>query len=299
MSQKPTIEIQQIDENHIKVKLNGEHFTTLNYNLFETANRLCLYPIITSSGIGATRNYPFEEIEGEKKDHIHHTGVWTAWGEVNKTDNWAFGNKKGRQIVQSAKIIQEENKIILDIEWTSPKGKLELKETRIITFHGQNNPRIIDFDIELTALQKKIKFGDTKEGGFLSLRVPTSMDVPRGGKIENARGGISNNQESEKNVWGKRAEWCDYSGEVEGKVIGSAILDHPNNINHPTYWHVRNYGLMTANPFGTSYFVDKKQKGTHTILKDETIRFRYRLIVHEGDAQQAQISRYFEEYLNN
>ena len=52
-------------------------------------------------------------------------------------------------------------------------------------------------------------------------------------------------------TWGKRAEWCDYYGPVEGQVVGIAIFDHPSNPAHPTWWHVRDYGLFAANPFGS------------------------------------------------
>ena len=48
----------------------------------------------------------------------------------------------------------------------------------------------------------------------------------------------------EKNDWGKRSNWMDYYGEVDGEKVGVAILDNPDNPRHPTYWHARAYGLF-------------------------------------------------------
>ena len=48
---------------------------------------------------------------------------------------------------------------------------------------------------------------------------------------------------------------------------GRTLMDAPTHYRwafFPTYWHVRNYGLMTANPFGISHFVGKKKDGTRT-----------------------------------
>jgi hypothetical protein len=32
------------------------------------------------------------------------------------------------------------------------------------------------------------------------------------------------------------------------------MFDHPQNPRHPTWWHVRDYGLFAANPFGKHDF---------------------------------------------
>ena len=69
-------------------------------------------------------------------------------------------------------------------------------------------------------------------------------DADKDGAIVNSYGG---SQEME--TWGKRAHWCDYVGPVNGKTVGITIMDSPGNFRYPTYWHVRDYGLMTANPF--------------------------------------------------
>ena len=34
----------------------------------------------------------------------------------------------------------------------------------------------------------------------------------------------SNDKSGEKEVWGQQADWCDYSGTIEGKAAGIRIL---------------------------------------------------------------------------
>ena len=101
------------------------------------------------------------------------------------------------------------------------------------------------------------------------------------GRISNAEG-----LEGERQLWGKPSKWCDYSGEVAGEKVGIAILDHPDNPRHPVRWHVRGYGLFAANPFGISVFTnDKSQNGAISIEPGKSLRYRYRVIIHPGDAK--------------
>ena len=97
---------------------------------------------------------------------------------------------------------------------------------------------------------KPVTLKDTKEAGLCSLRLPKPIsDNPT---LTNAAG-----QTGEKDTWGKPAPWCDISGQINGKPYGVAVLDHPSNPRHPTRWHVREYGLLSANPFGLHDY-DKK-----------------------------------------
>ena len=50
-----------------------------------------------------------------------------------------------------------------------------------------------------------MKFGDTREGGILSLRVNPLITVEEGELIENAYGVVN-----EGETGGKQAPWCDY-----------------------------------------------------------------------------------------
>jgi len=135
-----------------------------------------------------------------------------------------------------------------------------------------------------------VRLGDTKEGGVLSVRVAQSMEGRRGGRIRNAHGAVT-----EAETWGKRAAWCDYSGVVDGHTVGIALFDHPSNFRHPTYWHVRDYGLMTSNPFGLSFFEGQGHDGTHVIPAGANLTFRHRILIHAGDAATGDVR---DQYLN-
>ena len=98
-----------------------------------------------------------------------------------------------------------------------------------MTFYSDPQLRTIDFDITLSP-DETVKFGDTKEGMFaIRLAAPLEEEQPknipepkRTGKLVNAQ-----NKIGEKNVWGKRSEWADYSGQINGEPVGMAIFDHP------------------------------------------------------------------------
>jgi hypothetical protein len=167
----------------------------------------------------------------------------------------------------------------------------------VVTIYDTAGPRIVDFAITIKAGDSPVTFGDTKEGMF-GLRLASSMDVTRtvakkkvkgGGKITNAEG------ITDLEAWGKASPWVDYVGPVEGQILGVAILNHPESFRYPTTWHVRDYGLFAANPFGWHDF-GMKQPGEHTIPAGGSITFGYRVILHKGDTASANIPAEFQAY---
>jgi hypothetical protein len=99
-------------------------------------------------------------------------------------------------------------------------------------------------------------------------------------------------------TWGKRAAWVDYYGPVDGKTVGIAIFDHPSNPRHPTWWHVRDYGLFAANPFGLHEFEKKQPKGAGELIvpAGKTISFKYRFYIHSGDDKEAKVGEAYKAY---
>jgi hypothetical protein len=84
---------------------------------------------------------------------------------------------------------------------------------------------------------------------------------------------------------------------VEDREVGIAVFDHPHNLRYPTFWHVRDYGLMTANPFGLSYFPDGSGDGSYTLPAGEKLTFRYRVLIHAGGAELGGVGRRYLEWI--
>ncbi|MFW6189351.1 MAG: PmoA family protein [Planctomycetota bacterium] len=256
----------------------------------------CLYPLIGPFGHGVTRAYPQEEVEGDSTDHVHHRSLYTAWGEVNGSDNWGEGEGSGHMVhryFDAAESGPVFGRLVALNDWVDDDENRLMQDRVEYRFYNlPSSFRLIDVDVTFYASDGEVEFGDTKEGGILSVRVATPMEVNHTGTIRNAVGGTD-----EPETWGKRAAWCDYSGIVQGHRVGIAVFDHPSNLRHPTYWHVRNYGLMTANPFGLSFFVDENADGSYTLPGGGRIRFRYRVLVHAGDAAEGDVRRKYLQWI--
>lgn len=130
----------------------------------------------------------------------------------------------------------------------------------------------------------------------MALRLNEAMRLTRNRKP--AEGRIVNSEGLRDGAtWGKRAKWVDYYGPVEGQTVGVAIFDHPRNPRHPTHWHVRDYGLFAANPFGIHDF-EKKPDGTGDleVAAGQSVTWRYRFYFHRGDEQEAKVAERYAEY---
>jgi hypothetical protein len=280
----------KLDASQLHILLDEELFTI--YRFSDVPARPYFWPLYAPGGVPVTRAYPMrDDLENESKDHRHHRSLYIAFGSVNGTDNWSedegHGHTRHRNFYQLASGCVF-GRFSSESEWTDSAGSPILSQHLTVTVWNVASMRMMDIDILLAPVSAPVLFGDTKEGGLISARVASSMDVPRGGKIENSYGGVQ-----ERETWGKAAHWCDYSGMVEGKHIGIAILDHPDSFRHPTYWHVRNYGLFAANPFGLSDFTDGRKEGAFLLETGKTMRFSYRLLLHEGDAAAADVRGHY------
>ena len=250
--------------------------------------------------LAMTRNWPMKDTPGEEHDHQHHRSLWFAHGAVNGHDFWSEAKSFGKTVhddfleVSSGKdagVIKERNK------WVAADGTVVCTDERTLRFYnpGSASERVLDFDITLFASNGELTFGDTKEG-TMAVRLAETMRVR--GKV--GKGHIVNSEGvRDGKTWGKRANWCDYYGPVEGKTVGIAIFDHPQNPRHPTWWHVRDYGLFAANPFGQHDFqsLPDKNAGNLVVPAGKSITFRYRFYLHEGDDQQAKVAERYEQYV--
>ncbi len=294
----------------VSIEINGKPFGDF-YIAGKDVTKPYLWPLRAASGTYVTRMWPMETVSEEQKmledkliqnDHQHQRGMWFAHESVNKLDFW--NNEASYKTPNRGKILlkkagevksgKDKGSVATTFEWSAMAAGAPpiLTESRVMTFYADPKERMFDVDITLTALQQAT-FGDAKDGVFGIRMRPILIEGKGGtGHISNADA-----QVGEKQLWGKPSNWCDYSGEVNGEKVGIAILDHPENPHHPVRWHARAYGLFAANPFGLAAFTnDKSQSGAITIETGQSLRYRYRVIVHPGDAQSADIAGLWEKY---
>ncbi len=276
----------------VTIEVDGKLFA--EYQTMTGAKPI-VWPIIGPSGVEMTRTYPMRlGIKGEKQDHPHQRSLWFTHGEVNGINFWAETRGHG-SIIHTEWVKVEggpQATLITKNDWVGPDSKKQLEDERKLVFRVGENWRSIDCDITLKATDGPVQFGDTKEGS-LGIRLPTSMDVNSklGGKVINSEG------LTDDAAWGKPAPWVDYHGPVADQTVGVAILNHPTSFRYPTYWHVRNYGLFAANPFGLHDFTQSSEiDGAYTLPAGESFTLRYRFLFHMGDEKVGKVAEAFEAY---
>jgi hypothetical protein len=303
------VKLTRVGDQQIDIAIDGKPFSTLFFG--PDTMKPYMHPLRAADGKIVTRQWPMvDNIPGESHDHPHHKGLWFEHGDVNGLDFWAPESPGSSEFkaartylnkVVEVKSGKNSGTMTVIFDWKTPDGQPLITETRKTTIYDDPKLRILDFDITLKADQKAT-FGDTKEGTF-AIRLAQSLTEPAPpGKASNVTKGtglMTNSQgaQGEKNVWGKRANWVDYCGTVEGEKVGVAIFDHPGNPKHPTYWHSRSYGLHAANIFGEhDFYNDKSRNGSVTLEPGQTMRFRYRVVIHPGDSQEAGIAALYKKY---
>jgi len=284
----------------LRVEINGKLFTEY---FFKDVPRPYCYPLLGPSGMAMTRNAPMKEVAGEDRDHPHHRSFWFTHGNVNGLDFWTEGKEfckiahsKFTRISSGA----QEGVIQSSQEWLGKDGTPVCTDERTFRIYNRpDNERLFDYDITITAGKSDVTFGDTKEGS-MALRLAETMRLkPNKENAGKPTGHIVNSEGvRDAATWGKRAAWCDYYGPVDGKIVGAAIFDHPQNPRHPTWWHVRDYGLFAANPFGRHDFesLPDKTAGDLVIPAGKSVTFRYRIYLHEGDEKESKVAERYAEY---
>lgn len=284
-------------DTEINIRFDSELYATVK---FASSGRPVIYPIYGPGGVAMTRGFPFQDAGPfEKDDHDHQRSLWLTHGEVNGIDFWI--DDPGSGIIEvkrfrSKTLTGGASAIVMENTWKSADGKPIVEEIRQWTFHKEKNSRrIIDTDTKWIAKYGDVHFGDTKEGTF-GVRVPGIMkvDSKRGGRIVNAKGAKN------KEAWGKRSPWVDYHGPINEKTKGGIrIHDHPKSFNYPCRWHVRNYGLFAANPFGVYHFEGGKPTDGVNLAAGESMRVSYRTIFYVGPYDEKQATADAKEFADS
>ncbi|HEY1945517.1 MAG TPA: PmoA family protein [Bryobacteraceae bacterium] len=295
------VDLKNVDNDHIAITINGQPFS--DFYIGKNYPKPFLAPLRSATGLVVTRKYPIETVEGESRDHPHHRGLWVGYGAISQVNFWenepeskASGDNPTVKGLVKLKNLGElkpgkkSGSISAVFNWEAPGHGVMLQEDRTMTFYADKSMRVVDVDFVLTA-KTDVQFADTKEG-FFAIRLADSIAGKKGGLMTNSEGA-----QTEKDVWGKTADWVDYDGTVDGQKVGVAIFDSPESYNHPTRWHARDYGLFAANPFGVMEFDPKsKDKGGYDLAAGKALYFHYRVVIHAGDATKKELAKMYASY---
>ena len=300
------------DDKGLTINFDGKLFA--KYDL-HSANKPYLWPIMGPTGKSMTRAFPMEDSKLEKenqRDHPHHRGLLFGHENIETResiggDTWhekltyANSEKRAAKLRMLATIkhrefktldVNDDRAIVVQVcDYLDRDGKKFLEEERTLAFRASAETRTVDFEQKLIASDGDVVLHDRKDAG-LAIRVPASMaiDSKLGGHVINSEGEIDGD------AWSKPAKWCDYHGPVEGEHLGIALLNHPSSYRFPTRWHVRQYGLFAANPFGSKAFDDNFDDATTRLKQGDSIELKHRIIFHLGNTADAKIEEAWLQY---
>jgi hypothetical protein len=232
----------------------------------------------TFRGAQVTRNHPPQA--GDLQDHAAlHPGLWMAFGDLNGADNW-----RGQAKVLHDRFLElpqggaGRGGFAVENRYLNSAGDATIcRETRRLEFHVLPAGWLLVWDSVFFSHAGEFSFGDQEEMG-LGVRVATPLAVvsKQGGRIVDAEGRVNGRE-----IWGKSAAWCDNSGPLQGRHAGVTIFSHPENFR-PSWQHVRDYGLMVANPFGRKAFTGGEASRV-IVRPGEKLRLRFGVFVHESN----------------
>ena len=262
----------------IDILINNNLFTS--YVLSQDEKYPFFFPVNGPSNASVTSlrnaNYP------------HHSSLFFGCDRVNGGNYWQEGLERGQIISIRADIIESGNdKVIIENEciWRRPNANAPIKDTRKITITAPSKDLYqIDFDVTLEMLMDVII--EKTNHSLFSGRMDADLAVINGGTMIN-----SNSEKGEKETFGKKAAWIDFYGKRGDRQEGMAIMQHPSNEWYPAPWFTRDYGFFSPTPM----YWPQNDKETN-LKKGQTIKLKYRVLVHSGDTTTAKIAEQFEKY---
>ena len=320
---QPHVTIVRHDaQQRVDVLVDGKPFTSYIYSA--KVKKPVLFPLRTATGTIVTRGFPLEPRSGERADHPHQVGAWFTYGDVNGIDFWGYSDDTpANEVAQKGTIVHRaitrtadgagQAELAVTADWVMPDGSTILAEETRFIFRATADSRAIDRVTRWTARDRRVVFGDTKEGAF-GIRVARGLEQPSNEpevftdgsghrttvpKLDNA--GVTGQYRSSEgkvgdDVWGTRAPWVMLTGTVDREPVTLAILDHPTNPGYPTYWHARGYGLFAANPLGQAAFTDGKQRMALTLEPGRSVVFQHRILILSGNASPERVQSEYQQF---
>ncbi len=158
--------------------------------------------------------------------------------------------------------------------------------------------RAIDVDLTLTAMQDRVKLGGQTQlnKGYGGLTLRFGADPTHSGKTRSPKM-VADGKPIEKDLNHLVARWVDWTAVFDGpdgkplrQRSGAAVFVHPSHPPLPAAppeWIARTYGPINVAYPGLEMLA---------IPKDKPLRLRYRVWIHRGDAEPADVDGHYRAY---
>jgi hypothetical protein len=237
--------------------------------------------------------HPLYGLDGEvltddfPKDHVYHRGLYWAWSHITTGGKeYSLWDLRGIRTEFRRWLARETGNGVaaLGIEnvWIA-EGQDEVvrEQIRLRVHRATPQGRAIDVEATWTPIERPVTLQGAADKGYGGL---TLRFAPRTGTVIT----LPEGRAKEDTVMTRHA-WTDYSGSFQGAPgkSGAAIFVHPKHPDYPLQWVNRNYGMVAAGWPGTT---------PKTLAAGESVTCRYRIWIHRGTPELAEIQKEFEAF---
>jgi hypothetical protein len=275
-SERPAVGFEREGE-RLRITVGGEPAASYVFR-DETILRPYFAHVYAPGRISVTRSLP--PVEGtDPTDHATmHPGIWLAFGDINGVDFW---RNKGR--IEHERFLGEprgepgRGAFSVSNRYVARPGEPPVcTETCRVTILARPAGTLLILDSEFSSPAHDLAFGSQEEMG-LGVRVATPLAVKQGGRLLSSEG-----QSGERSIWGKPAAWCDASGTIGATHVGVTLMTDPATFGKG-WFHVRDYGLMVANPIERS-LRKQGEPAKLVVARGQTLRLRFGVLLHARPA---------------
>jgi hypothetical protein len=244
----------------------------------DRARSAYVHPLYGLDGEVLTDDFP--------RDHFHHRGLFWAWPHVKigekEYDLWmlkGIATKFERWLARQAG--PEGATLGVANGWYVGENKVMDEHVWIKVHPARDDRRAIDVELELTPQGAPITLAgaEGKSYGGLTLRFApgedTVINVPTGPTTDD--------------LYINRQPWTDLARRWPGRAepSGAAIFVAPDHPDYPPTWLTRHYGVLCLGWPGVT---------PQALAPGKTVRLRYRVWIHRGRPDAAQLGREYAEY---
>jgi hypothetical protein len=249
-----------------------------------------LHPVYGLGGALLTQDFP--------EDHRHHRGIFWTWhqlyaGEVRVGDPWLCEGIRWEVKVLETQARRKRASLEAVVYWMAgpdaPKGipdTLAREKVRISIRQKGKAVRLLDFDIELTAIAPDIRIGGSEDekgyGGF-SVRLNTTNPLT----FSNAQGTVT-----PQTTTVEAGGWVRASGTFNALLpeqTSVVIMCEPEQLPQFQGWILRRQNSMQNPAFPGATAIELSQ--------EVPLRFRNRILLHRGPMKDQKTDRLYRQFL--